>query len=209
MENEQEHKHFRLSRSGTRGFHLAIIVILGLAAIGIVIILGLRARLDEESAAAGTMFSNKVSGAQLSVVAPKTKYKVGETFPATIMVSTDDKEVIGVDVQLQFDPAFFEPVKTASAVSGYLVTKDSVFDSFPGFIVNPKQGSLSFSAIKNPTETFKGNGKVAATSFKVLKKGVARLEFVVKPKQTTDTNVTTAEGRDILGQANSLEITVE
>jgi hypothetical protein len=206
--NNQLHKHFKLSRKGTTAFHVIILVVVGLAAVGIVLFLGLSARLEEESFSSGILFNSKAPGAELSVVAPKTKYKQGETFVSTVLLSTDGKGVVGVDVQMEYDPSFLELVNVQTGIGGYLVTKNSVFDDFLGFESRPKDGFLTFSALKRPTEEYNGSGEVASLAFRTLKKGNAGIRFVSRPKATVDSNVTSMQGKDILGEVSNLEIEI-
>jgi hypothetical protein len=210
--NNQIHKAFKVSLRGTRAFHIIVLLLVGLAAFLGILLVSLSDHLEYESLYAGMMLQSKAPGAELSLLSPKTSYRAGEIFDVTVLLSSLRQETVGVDVQLQYDPEFLQlevADSSAAAANRYLIKDNAIFDQFPGLNANTKQGLITFSSLKENNGTVTEGGIVAGLRFRALKQGETEIKFVAKRKSTTDTNVNTKKGKDILVAVNNLQLTLE
>ena len=128
------------------------------------------------------------SNVNLSLEPDNADVQVNEEITADIMIDTDNKEISGVDIVIQYDVQVLELV-------GEIDSTDSVFSIWPMKLAS--QGSITFSALVMPGQSFSGLGKIASLKFKALKPGETDVYFVFEPGSTQDTNAA-FEGQDLL-----------
>ena len=128
------------------------------------------------------------SNVSLSLESQNTELQVGDEVTANIMIDTDNKEISGVDIVITYDAQALELV-------GEIDSTDSVFSIWPMKLAS--QGSITFSALVMPGQSFTGLGKIASLKFKALKPGETEVYFVFEPDSTQDTNAA-FNGQDLL-----------
>lgn len=128
------------------------------------------------------------SNVSLSLEPQNADVQMGEEVTANIMIDTDTKDISGVDIVIQYDVQALELI-------GEIDSTDSVFSIWPMKLAS--EGSITFSALVMPGQSFSGIGKIASLKFKALKPGETNVYFVFEPNSTQDTNAA-FNGQDLL-----------
>jgi len=124
--------------------------------------------------------------------------KVGETFAINILLDTKGEPVDGVDIySLHYDPTILSVVDDSSGKSGVQITPGEIMPLNMTNSVDPKTGTIKFSAGAAGGTNYTGNGALATIHFKGVAKGSTYLKFDFKLGNTRDTNAAYG-GRDQL-----------
>lgn len=124
---------------------------------------------------------------------------LNQALPVTLNLNPQGERVIGTDVILKFDPARLEitDVKNAGA-----------FSTTPKVIIDNQEGVVKFSLTNGYGTYLTQAAAIAYLGVKGLLPGPTSIGFDFSPGVTTDTNVATTEGRDILTTVKTLTVTV-
>lgn len=146
--------------------------------------------------------STESQAGKISLITPKTNYKVAEVVPVSVMIDTGSHTVDGVDLIVRFDP------KTLEGSSGGLI-KGDIFDEYPLISLDAKAGLISISGISSSGKGFSGTGQFATLNLRAKAPGVASLIIDFKEGSTTDSNlVVTATSEDILGSVSNISLEI-
>lgn len=212
MDQPTENKTI-ISRTKTRGFHIAILVILGVAGIFAIILLGARGNLDIEEGNVGFNDNPKSDLATLSLTSEKKAYAVGDEFTVDTYLFTAEKEVVGMDANILYDPEFLQLLMMDSTkktnFEKYLTRNEDIFQLFPEISFDTAKGELKFSALSDFDRKFNGSGTVATMKFKALKAGQTQIKFDFTEGKTTDSNVSSVKGQDALGRVSNLDLNIK
>lgn len=165
--------------------------------------------------------SNYVSSDKttLGLVTDKKTYQLGEDIPVSVILVTETKpveiETDGVDVFVEYDPAFLELRNTGSATSSNAVTRflkdsPSVFDNFAGgaFLQKGTSTIFAFSAlITGGGEKFSGVGTVGFLHFTPLQEGETTIR-IEKDRSTVAVEDAQVGARNALDEVTDLVITI-
>lgn len=190
-------------------------IILGVVVVIVVIIIGARALLQRDSGisipATQTDSSNQTAkldsstfiSSKLTLEAPKSEYKIGETIPVSIKIDTGGQTADGVDVNLKFDPEILE-AKSSSITTG------TIFPDFPVSKVD-QDGTIRITGITSlQGEGFSGSGVFATINFKAKAKGLTLVKVEFTKGSTTDSNIVgTQVADDMLSEVKDLEVNIE
>lgn len=134
----------------------------------------------------------------------KTIYKVGETIPVVVRVSTGGHATSGTDLILHFNPKILEASQTA-------FVKGEIYTDFPLINVDGKLGIIKVSgAAPTLKKGFNGGGDLGVINFKAKATGTTTLTIDFKKGQTNESNVMeVTESKNVLEKVESLQITVQ
>ena len=144
---------------------------------------------------------NNQSSIGLSVV--KQSYKLGETVPVVVKISTGGHLSAGVDLVLKYDPTKLE-VSASSFVPG------SIFDDYPKSKIEPN-GVLRISGLISANKSgFNGEGEFGTINFSAKASGALDILLDFTPNLTSDSNmVEMGTNKDILQQVTGVKINIE
>lgn len=140
-----------------------------------------------------------VSAASLSVSPTSQAVKTGETFKVTIRLDTQGASIDGVDIRyLNFNPAMLQVVDANASSNGVQIAAGNLMTSTLLNNVDNASGKISLSQVVTVGSKYKGAGTLATVTFKAVGSGTASLTFNHTPQTTTDSNVATDNGKDVL-----------
>jgi len=134
--------------------------------------------------AVGMFFSIAPSYAQVSAATLKfdpttVATTVGETFKLDVVVDAQEKEILGVDAQIEFDPSICE---VESITDGdYLEVGIKEFTQ-PGKI-------YIAGVVSNPSESVTGEGVLATIQCKALTAGKTTFKYTCTTGETNESNI--------------------
>lgn len=127
--------------------------------------------------------SSPVQGApaSLSFDPSETSVKVGQAVKLNVNMYTDNASVASVDVMINYDKGFFEPVLDAT-VNG------STFQKVDTKIIKP--GTIYLYGIQEDKESTQPvQGHIASVTFKALKEGTTQITFGCDPVKNTTSQI--------------------
>jgi len=150
--------------------------------------------------------------AKISLSVKKNNFLINEEVEVDIFIDTP-QEISGADILIEYDPEILELVvnSISGEVSGLSIAEgNTILTNIPKSEIREMgdKNILAFSAISNPTKTFKGNAKVAVVKFKAISEGQTSLVLVFVPGSTHESNIGSGGGQDILGSVENVSITV-
>jgi len=128
-----------------------------------------------------------------------SKIETGQEFQAHIMINTNDKEISGVDILMEYDEQAIQVIHAIDAT-------ESVFPIWP--MRTAENGKISMSALVVPGQTFSGQGKIATLWLKALKPGKTSISFVFEKDSTEDTNAA-FNGKDLLDKVINAKFNIK
>lgn len=145
-----------------------------------------------------------LSEGSINLTTAKGVYKVGETMPVLIKVSTGNHLTAGVDLVLKYDPSKLE------ASSSSLI-KGNTYDDYPQINIDSKNGVLRTSGVVAPDKSgFNGKGDFGTINFTAKSPGVTTISLEFSPNATTDSNmVESITNKDVLGKVESVKINIQ
>jgi uncharacterized protein YneF (UPF0154 family) len=142
----------------------------------------------------------KISLASLTLQSDRTELRVNETTLIDVYLDTTGFEVIGVDVQLSYDPSL---IKIEEIIKG------DVFDSFPTNANRIDNGKVFMSALADIGQVKTGVIKVGSLRVQALSAGQATIDFIYTPQSTTDSNVVSKNNsNDALGRVSGITLNI-
>lgn len=146
--------------------------------------------------------SQQVGPPSIVLAAATKTYKVGETIPLTIGLSTAESFTDGADVVLKFDQNILE-----ASPAGFI--KGKIYTDYPQVSVDNKTGLVSISGITSFANGYLGTGVFGVLNFKAKKQGVSQVEVVFNPGETTNSNITQSKtAKNILEKVYNVSIKV-
>lgn len=144
-----------------------------------------------------------IGSGQIVVDSKNNAYKMGESIPVTIRITTGGKSSDSTDLILHYDPSLLEVDKSQ-------ITPGNIYQDYPVVDVDSETGILRISGITPPDKDgFNGIGELAAINFTAKKNGQAKLEVEFENGSTTDSNIVeTGEPRDILTGVHNLTLNI-
>lgn len=131
-----------------------------------------------------------------SLKAPKTAFKVGESFNLEVLVNAQGEKVDGAEFLLAYDSKTIE-------ISN--LNPGTFFSLYPQKTIDSQNGTVRVIALEKPSEDKVLNEEVVATlTVKTLVKGKATFNF-----ETDKTHIAGYGGQELLQKADSLTITIE
>ncbi|MBU1131836.1 hypothetical protein KKC32_01100 [Patescibacteria group bacterium] len=130
-------------------------------------------------------------------------YSPGQIFNVNILVNTDNAETDAADVILHYDPVYLEVVDALPA-AGIQVLPGSLYESYPGNIVDPVNGTIKVTGFSFMS-TYRGSNGIFATVNFRAKQNVAGtpVTFEFTLGSTTDSNLALhGTSDDILSSVN-------
>ena len=106
------------------------------------------------------------------------EFAVGDEFETAILLSTNQKKIIGADAILKFDP---------EKLAVQEILPSEVFSIYP--LKGVQEGKIFISAVLEPGKSFSGEGSLAKIRLKGLIPGQASLNFDFVPGRTDDSNI--------------------
>lgn len=142
-------------------------------------------------------------GGKIALIAPQNSYKVGDSVPVMIRISTGGHNSDGADVNLKYDPNYL----TASTGS---FSKGMIYSDFPIVSVDTKTGTVKVSGIVGPgLSSFNGIGELGILTFKVLKEGKTSVAVDYQPNTTThSTIIENTTAKNVLDQVYNLDLNI-
>jgi len=145
----------------------------------------------------------------------------GQTFTTPVMINTAGADIVGVDIELNFDKAILELTDITTYPQNSSLNEYIPFDSTTStpaekaqYITNANNfGVVAFSALTGPEDRFNGSlgqsNPLALLQFKVLSNTPTFITFNFTPGSSIDTNLTTPsdpEPTDILSIVTNLSV---
>lgn len=145
-----------------------------------------------------------IIGAGIFLISPKTSFKVNDTIPVIIKVSTGGHITSGTDLILRFNPKIIEAGSTA-------FTAGRIYQNFPIASIDNKIGTISISGVtQGKKDGFGGIGELGVINFKAKALGKTTLSVDFKPGFINDSNVIdTQDNKDILEKVSNLNIIIK
>ncbi len=193
----QRQEELKVSKPGL--FSLKnLFIVLGIVIV-IEIVFAARLLLTPSVSSPGAVLQPLTTG-QITLIAPKQTYKIGEEIPVTIRLFTGGYETDGADVILKYDPNLLE------ASSSGIITHN-LYSDYP-FTAADKGGLIQVSGI-NTSQGFNGLGNFATITFRAKVAGKATISVEFAPGRTDESNITKSkESEDILGNVGNVNIDV-
>lgn len=124
----------------------------------------------------------------LSLSPAEGEFAAGQEFGAAILLSTNQKKIIGADAILKFDPGKLEVLE---------ILPGDIFNLYPQEKI--EEGKILISAVLENKKDFSGQGILAKLRIKGKTVGKANLNFEFTPGRTDDSNIAIAgTGKDVL-----------
>lgn len=115
---------------------------------------------------------------------------LGAGFKVDVLIVSEET-LIGADVKIDYDDRVLEVISIDSG---------EAFDMVPKKVAN--EGVISITGLKSQAGSpFYGIGRLATLNLKTIGAGDTTLRTQFEPEKTTDSNLTTAQVKDILEQA--------
>ncbi len=144
--------------------------------------------------------------AGLSLESQKKELKAGESLDVDIVLSTGNRQTIGTDVILHFDPKMLEVLTATGSASP--VRAGSLYQDYPANQLEPS-GRISFSGT-SLSQAFAGRGVLGSVTFKAVRSGTTTVKIDYQSGSSTDSNVTESNtARDILISVQNLELSIK
>lgn len=145
-----------------------------------------------------------ISGAKISLISPKSSYKVGENVPISIRVFTSGHSTSGTDLVLKFNP------KTLDATLADF-TKGKIYDDYPQVTIDSQNGIIRASGVSSANKTgFNGIGEFGVVNFKAKSVGESALTIDFQPNLTSESNVVDSETiKDVLEKVYNLKVAIQ
>ncbi len=143
------------------------------------------------------------TGGRISLTAPQTPVKLGETVPVVVTADTGGHTIDGVDLIVRFDPKILE-IPTGG------LTKGKIMDEYPLISFDAKNGLVSISGISSLKNGFAGKGQFATINFKAKAPGTTSLIIDFLKNSTSNSNlVELGTSKNILDAVDNLELTIQ
>lgn len=204
----------------TNWFFVMLVFLAGLGSATVMSFVFLTFNLDEQELV-NSLYSN-FRPASLTLITPKTEYKVNDLVEVSILLNTGRRKTAGVDIALQYDPQVLKlqtknseskkenSVKKELIVNPqeFLNTELSSFDIFPYMKLDNLSGSVFFSALAKPLREVDGQGAVAVLTFKAIKQGETAIKLLFEKGGTRDSNVAYL-GKDVLAKVYDIQFKIQ
>ena len=143
------------------------------------------------------------SSGTIILVEPNKTYQVGQDITIPVRIVTGGHTIQGVDLVIKYDP------KVLAALTPALSTT-KLMSEYPTNQADPIHGLIRVSGIASTQQVgFNGAGIFGTLNFKPTDKGKTTVSIDFKLNNTADSNmIELATGQDILGSANSLDLTI-
>lgn len=143
------------------------------------------------------------TGGKISLTAPQTLVKLGETVSVVVMIDTGSYTINGVDLIVRFDPKILEIPTTG-------LTKGKIMDEYPLISADAKTGLVSISGISNLKNGFTGKGQFALINFRAKASGKTSLIIDFVKNSTSNSNLVELNtSKNILDAVTNLELTIQ
>ncbi len=145
-----------------------------------------------------------ISGARIILATPKKEYKVGETIPVSVRISTGGHPTDGTDLVLKFDQRMVE-----ASNSGLL--RGKVYAEYPMMAVDSKNGLIRISGIASGRQSnFNGVGVFAVLNLKAKQPGRTTLTVDFAKSKTNDSTILeTKTAKDLLEGVTNLDLVIQ
>ena len=145
-----------------------------------------------------------LNGGQMSLIPSKDSYKVGDTVPVAIRISTGGRATVGTDLLLKFDPSFLEAQSQTNFLRG------QIYKDYPIISIDNKSGTVKVSGVDSPGESgFAGIGILGEMIFTAKKEGKTTLQIQSKPGATNLSNIIeNGTAKNILSQVYNLDVNI-
>lgn len=151
---------------------------------------------------AGVSAPEVSSTAKIELLSSKLEYRVGETIPVEVFVSTAGAATDGTDVVIKFNSALL-------GVSANSLINGKIYSQYPTAQIDTKEGSLRISGIALGQESgFSGDGTFATVNFISKAAGTTNITLEYIPSSTADSNIV-SKGVDILKEVKGLELVIK
>ncbi len=149
----------------------------------------------------------KIPAASLSLNPIAGTYKVGDSFEVAVNLDTDSAKTVGTDLLISYDKTKLEVLDSDLQKEGIQIQTGSLYGTFA--INSEKNGKIYFGAISEPGKAqFSGSGVLAIVKFKAKAVGNALVTIDYDSGKTTESNVTTANSKDILAKVANATFTI-
>jgi len=184
-----------------RGFKLGKIIIIVFALIiAVELILGLKMLLAPISISKKAPLK-PLSSAIISLTTTKTNFRVADSVPVGIKISTGGHTSLGTDVILTYDPKVLEASPTS-------FIKGDIYDDYPA--IDSGSGQLRISGVSSVGKPgFNGAGNFGTVNFKAKGAGSPIVSVKFIPQSSSDSNVYGSDNMDILGKVGSVKINIQ
>lgn len=186
-----------------RWFKAKLIFLPLLAVIAIEIVFGMKTLLTPVPVTKAHPLA-PVGRAKLSIIVPQLSYKVGDTIPVELRLTTEGYTSAGTDLILNYDPKLLE------ASAGAFV-QGPIYTDYPFINIDTKSGVINASGVASVSQKgFKGKGVFGTVNFKAKANGKTTLTIDFKANSINKTNVIDAgTTQNILDQVSPLELEIK
>jgi len=126
-------------------------------------------------------------------------YEVGETVGMLVRGSSDGQDAVGFDAAVRVNQSLLVFSKAESKLAN--------FDTFHN--ANPDRVYVGgIRKLDSKTASIFDSAELTELTFKARKEGHARLDFIFKPGETTDSNIVLTSSKDGLGEVKGADIYV-
>lgn len=154
------------------------------------------------SAALGVLLAAPAfaQAATMSLSPSSGSHAASSTFEVKILLDTGGATTAGADANIQFDPSVLQVVDANSGTSGTQVLPGTLYSQTSFNSVDNTTGLIDFSGAKTSSSGgYKGSGTLATITFQAVKATSSTpVTFKFTSGETTDSNVSDADGKDLL-----------
>lgn len=145
-----------------------------------------------------------ITEASIKLSTKESLFKVGDTIPVLVKVSTGNHLTAGVDLVIKYDPTLLE------ASSSSLI-KGNTYDDYPAVDIDSKKGFLRASGVVSPSKQgFNGSGDLGTINFIAKTQGETTISLEFLPNLTEDSNmIESITNKDILEKVESVKINIQ
>lgn len=140
--------------------------------------------------------------ATLSLSPAVGNFYPGQAVNVNILVNTDHVPTDAVDVILSYDPNYLEVQDALPSVAGIQIQPGTIYEAYPGNIVDPVKGEIKLTAFSIIGEYNSGSGAGVLATINFIAKQIVNgtlVKFYYIPGSTTDCNVAiSGTSQDIL-----------
>lgn len=145
-----------------------------------------------------------ITDATLSLASASKTYKIGDSVPVNINLSTGGHKTVGTDIVIKYDPKVLEATQTA-------FIKGAIYPDYPPARINNTKGTVEVSGVVSTKGTgFTGSGFFGKVMFKAKSAGLVLIQIDYTKDLSTDSNVVeVSTSKDVLGGVNNLEVEIK
>ncbi len=147
------------------------------------------------------IYANTVSAQTLSFADSHSEVTTGEQQTATIVLDPGTADIGSVDVVMRYEPVYLDILN---------VSRTATFKMDLEPVIDRNDGEVRFSLSTNPGEAIPGKTEISSITYtgqREIVRTALTFEFILG--KSTDTNVISNRGKDVLKNVGSLILTIQ